>query len=227
MNFAQKGFPLHLALRSSSVARQQRNKRRVLRHKLKLAALAALQCSSQTGEQRSKPVSLNVADKTSAGTSVADAFCATVRGYLAVSNLNVATYWRDWVSADSRSPKSRVRDLVPLPRMVAWPSEVDVGTLKMETCLHTTNVCVAALNCLHQGKPFADVHAASQQQNHQQLRKHRVSAEAFHTAAPAQLKPRIPDAFLSSPQENLQLDGTKGKWSANPQFEMPGPAQSR
>ena len=90
------------------------------------------------------------------GTSAADSFCATLLEHLALSNLNVAVYWRSWSSLSPGPAKERLRNLLPLPKLLAWPSRVATGTLRLDTCLNTANLCIAALNSLEQGlKPFA------------------------------------------------------------------------
>ncbi|CAE7303272.1 unnamed protein product [Symbiodinium sp. CCMP2592] len=58
--------------------------------------------------------------------------------------------------------------------MVTWPSDVDIGTLKVETCLHTANMCVAALNCLNQSlKPALAPEALTARPTLAQLSAHR------------------------------------------------------
>ncbi|CAE7517435.1 unnamed protein product, partial [Symbiodinium natans] len=143
-----------------------RNKRRLLRHKLQLTVLQALVCGVPAGMKAHSPAAPTLRhDAVRAhgpatptlqpdavqATSAADVFCDTLQQFLPGSALNVAVYWRHWVSCDCATPKYRLRNLFPIPKLAAWPDQVERGDIRVETCMAVSNFCLAAFNCLEQG----------------------------------------------------------------------------
>ena len=124
---------------------QNRNKRRMLRHLLRLAVVKAL---SSCGLRQSSNVT---APKQEPTVSAAESFCCVLTEYMASSSLSVASCWRSWLAHKPTSPSCRSRDLFPLPRLESWPSQVDSDTVDTACCLQVANMCLAALNSLEQG----------------------------------------------------------------------------
>ena len=76
--------------------------------------------------------------------------------FLSMSSLCMAVFYRHFLSATPKAPSTRVRDLLPLPVLPQWPSEICCGSLDVLVCKDIANVCIAALNCLHCGLKDAD-----------------------------------------------------------------------
>ena len=87
------------------------------------------------------------AETTSASGHLRDALL-----FLVQSNAHkVGRYYSDWIRGMLCETLQRSRDLLPLPSVTFWPSEVDAGQIDVATGLDICNMCIAGLNFLSQG----------------------------------------------------------------------------
>ena len=103
---------------TSSPARLFRNVWRSAKHKLvrRLATLLPQARSTESGSQRiAWPAFARFRDA-----------LATV---LQTCELRVGRYYHKWSAAAPQQPSRRRRDLLPLPKLVDWPAQVDTQQL--------------------------------------------------------------------------------------------------
>ena len=129
----------------SSPARRRRNKWRAMKFGL-IRRIAALPCVT------SHPAVLETTVTKTAETASASGHLRDARLFLVQSNAHkVGRYYSDWIRGMLCETLQRSRDLLPLPSVTFWPSEVDAGQIDVATGLDICNMCIAGLNFLSQG----------------------------------------------------------------------------
>ena len=134
----------------SSPARQRRNVWRGVKHKMVKRLAALLPRSGKITQGHGVSCSSKLVKGTAA------TFRDILLNFLSMSSLGMAVFYRHCLDATQKTPSTRVRDLLPLPMLPQWPSEICCGSLDVLVCKDTANVCIAALNCLHCGLKDAD-----------------------------------------------------------------------